>query len=138
VTQAAQLLLLLGSNQRPGLHLALAVEALDRVFPISAELGRCRAAAVDGVGTYDNRLLACDLPALLAEPSCVDHYCRMLEASVARRSGEACPIDFDPFLIRHPDGNRVAFKRTPKVLALLARLDPQRRLGLPDWACGPA
>jgi hypothetical protein len=130
-----ELLVLLGSNLQPALHLALGAEALDRVFPVRAELGRCRAPAVGGAGVYENRLLLCRLPPLLAEPGTVDRWCRLLEAGVAQRgSGAACPLDLDPFLLR--DGARLAraFSRTPKVLALLARIDPGRRLGLPLWA----
>jgi hypothetical protein len=135
MSAAARLLVLLGSNLRPHLHLALAVEWLDRVFPVAAELGRCRAAAVGGRGIYGNRLLMCHVPALLSEPSTIDRYCRMLEAKVARRGEDgACPIDLDPFLVVHADGRTTSFVRTRKVLGLLTIIDPSRRLGLPAWA----
>lgn len=133
----ARLLVLLGSNVQPALHLALAGEAIDRVFPLLAELGRCRAAAVGGSGVYSNLLLLCRVPALLAEPQSIDRYCRMLEAGVARRAGTRCPIDIDPFLIVNAGGVRTSFARTPKVLTLLGVIDPERRLGLPYWAFDP-
>jgi hypothetical protein len=130
-----RLLVLLGSNLRTHLHLALALQALDRIFPVMAEHGRCRAAAVAARGVYDNRLLLCRVPALLAEPAAIDRYCRMLEATVARpRTDGTCPIDIDPFLLRHADGRTTAFERTDKVLALLGSIDPVHRLGLPTWA----
>ncbi|HRQ64671.1 MAG TPA: hypothetical protein PKZ76_07410 [Xanthomonadaceae bacterium] len=130
-----RLLVLLGSNLRPHLHLSLALEALDRVFPVIAERGRCRAAAVAARGVYDNRLLLCRVPALLAETAVIDRYCRILEATVARPGAEGtCPIDIDPFLLLQADGRTLAFERTDKVLALLGSIDPGHRLGLPTWA----
>lgn len=128
------LLILLGSNMRPQLHLDIASEVLDRVFPLVQVLGRCRAAAIGGHGIYHNRLLLCRVAELLATPSAVDRYCRLLEATVARRVDDrVCPIDIDPFLIAHADGRVSTFERTDKVLALLAAVDPAHRLGLPDW-----
>ncbi len=121
------LFLLLASNRRPRLHLALALEGLESIAPVFRELGAWRGPALSGSGWYENRLLLCR--ARLATVGAIERACKRLERWLApRREPCDCPLDLDPFLLVD-DGCARAFARTGKVLDLLARLDPEARLG---------
>ncbi|GIX32567.1 MAG: hypothetical protein KatS3mg125_0523 [Lysobacterales bacterium] len=123
----ARLFVLLASNRRPALHLALAVEALERWAPVERELGRHRGPALGGRGFYENRLVSCRCR--FDDPARIDRVLKRIERDLAPRlDPDDCPLDLDPFLLVH-GGCASTFARTAKVLALLARLDPLARLG---------
>lgn len=125
--EAHLLFLLLASNRRPRLHLALALEGLESIAPVCRELGAWQGPALSGFGWYENRLLLCR--PRLADGDAIERACKRLERRLApRREPFDCPLDLDPFLLVG-DGCARPFARTGKVLDLLARLDPEGRLG---------
>ncbi|MDW8478762.1 MAG: hypothetical protein RML12_01310 [Xanthomonadales bacterium] len=82
-----RLLVLLASNRQPALHLGLALEALDRIAPVLAELGRTVAPAVGGSGRYENRLVLCRAPP--GPPAAVDRRLKAHREAAGAAPGRA-------------------------------------------------